>query len=302
MKLSTSVRAALVFAALAVPASALASPTESNACKITVQVQQSATISPYDALLAADYIAPMQIVLTNDGNKDCDGTLSFSADGANRSLVGPSGGTLAYLIVAESSANTILYDPVSNTGSSIAVHVPTGGSTTVRPQLRVAGGQRAVSGTYQATLTVNFNKNNGIGDVITTSAPLAAEVVASVQANFVGAGAGDGSTATLTLGELSTNLTRSIGLQIRGNSDVDVTVSSENHGALARTGGGGSVRYHMGIGATTLDLTHDATLAMNLGDDSLHGIQQNVTVTIGDISQAPAGEYLDTVTFHISGR
>ena len=271
-----------------------------GACgSLSVRLLSNATISQYDALIAADYLSPMQIELRNDGDEACSGSIRFDASRSSRFLTGTQGGRLNYLIVGESSGNDIILDPESGSGRAIGFTVARRSSLILRPQLRVNGGQPGRSGRYEAVIDAVLD---GSDDGDRTSVVLAVEVVASVQANFVGTDAGSGSVATMNLGELFTGQERSIGIQIRANANVDLTISSENRGRLNRDGGGGAVPYDLTFGGQRIDLEQEDSIRVRLGEDSVRGLRRQVTVKVGDTSRQRAGTYRDIVTFRISGR
>jgi len=271
-------------------------------CSLSMHLLGNATISQYDALIAADYLAPMQIELRNDGGASCSGSIRFDASRSSRYLTGPRGGRLSYLIVGESNGNDIVYDPRSDSGRAIGFTVARRSSVILRPQLRVNGGQPGRSGRYDALIDVVLDAAHGEDDNDRTSVTLAVNVVPSVQANFVGTDAGGGSVATMNLGELFTGQERGIGIQIRANANVDLTISSENRGKLKRDGGGGAVPYDLTFGGQRIDLEQDESVRVRLGEDSIRGLRREVTVKVGDTSQQRAGAYRDVVTFRISGR
>lgn len=300
MTYSRSPRIALVVAAVlaAVPAQA-----RDNDCRPTISTLNGATIASYDALANSDFVAPMQIVVRNNGTDPCTGVVNFNARRSDDKLKGPRAFAFDYLIVGESNANDIIYDPMADRGRAIPVNIPAGGSVTLRPQLRVNGGQTGQSGRYEAVIEAKFReiRDREVGAIETTVA-LAASVVPSVQANFAGLDGGSPTLATLALGELSTGLERSIGLQLRSNTDVDVTVTSMNRGTLVRKGGGGEIPYDITIGNRAINLRQIDEIKLQLGDDSTRLKTRQINVKIGDTARSRAGTYDDTITFRVSAR
>jgi hypothetical protein len=292
----------IVSSAVMVCAAALFTQSALAACTVSVSSIGAATIQSYDALVGGSFVAPIAIRVSNSGNSACTGMISFDASRNNDRLRGPRSETMAYLIVAEDSASRTLYDPLGGQSVSIPVMIPAGGGVELRPQLFVDGGQRGRSGRYDAIIDVSYRNATGQGRAVTSAVTVAADVVPSVQANFVGLDGGGGSSATLALGELSTGLRRSIGLQLRANTDVDVSISSENRGRLKQGGGDGTVPYDLEIGGAQVNLRQIDAVSLALGPDSVRGSTQAMEVQIGNINRAPAGVYRDTVTFRISGR
>lgn len=307
MTVSRSTHFALPLAALLVSMPAKAHDHDDK-CRATIATLNGASIATYDALANGDYVAPMQIVVRNTGDQPCAGAVFFSARRSDDKLKGPRQFTFDYLVVGESNANQIVYDPIADDADPIPVIIPARGSVTLRPQLRVAGGQPGESGRYTATIEARFKEagdDHRGGPGPETSVTLTANAVPSVQANFSGLDGGSPTTATLALGELSKGLERDIGLQLRSNADVDVTVDSTNDGALVRVGGADRISYRLAVGRKPVNLHKIDEIKLDLidpGDDSVRLKTRRITITVGDTANARAGTYNDTVTFRISAR
>lgn len=279
--------------AFAAPGVALADVGQTD-CTLNIQQLGEAHIASYNALMGGEYIEPIRLRLNNPGATDCVGTLRFrNMLGAAR-LKRPGGGALAYTIVDEQSRSVVLFDPATSTINAIGVSVPAHRSVEIQPRLVVGGSQPGHSGNYSASLQVDFRPAGSLLDQAGTVS-LSAQVVPSAQANFVGYG----KNATLDLGELSPGKTGAIDLQIRASTDVDVEISSEQHGALVH--GTTHIPYLMSVGGAPVDLSAKRTMAVAL-PDPIKGRTTPVAVTVGDFADAPVGRYSDIITFRISAR
>ncbi len=270
-------------------------------CALTLSSGSTAAIANYDALAGGTFVAPIAIRATNSGTSACTGTIGFDARRNNDRLRGPQNETMAFQIAAEDSVSRTIFDPLTPQNAGLRVMVAAGGAIELRPQLVVEGAQRGVSGRYDAQIDVLYRDDRAPQRAVTSALTVAANVVPSVQANFVGLDGGADSSATLALGELSTGLKRSIGLQLRANADVDVTVTSQNRGRLVRDGGGGDIRYDLAIGGGQVNLQQIDQVKLRLAD-SVRGNTQQMQIEVGNIDRAVAGTYRDTVTFRISAR
>jgi hypothetical protein len=292
---------AFAAALVALSAPAAANNNNNNQCSLTIS-PSGAVIANYDALLGGAFTAPITLRITNNGGAACSGSIRFEVKPNSQRLRGPNNERLSYLIVQQNNPSITLFDPLTGQNAGLPVTVGPGATIELRPELFVDGGQRGQSGRYEADVDATYRNGQGQPRPVTATVAVAADVVPSVQANFVGLDGGTGSSATLRLGELSTGLKRTIGFQLRANTDVDITVSSENRGRLKRQGGSELIRYDLEISGGQVNLNQDDLVKLRLGPDSVRGSTQPMEVEVGSIAGAPAGRYRDTVIFRISGR
>lgn len=136
---------------------------------------------------------------------------------------------------------------------------------------------------------------------------LAANIPVRAQVNLAGTSAGfsNGVTnARVDFGRLKSFDSRMINLQVRGNSDLDITMTSENAGYLinSQTSNSAKLPYSITMDGIQSDLVKPLILSRRPAR-SLNGSSFPVTITIGvvDIS-LPEGRYQDMITIDVNPR
>ncbi len=287
--------AMIALAATAMFASGPAYAAQPAGCDLIVQELGEAKINGYDALLGGDYLEPIRLRLRNRGNVVCNGILKIDRTGSFDRLSGPQSNYMDYVIVDPTNIGHVILDPISQQSQGIPVTINANSSIDVNPRLMVRGGQPGRQGRYYATLRARVDLGSGENRA-ESQFNVSAQVQSRVQANFVG-----GRNATLDLGELSPSVTRSIQMQVRSSADIDVTVTSENEGALLQNGGSGNIPYSMTVDGRSIDLDNGSSFNVQI-QNSIRGQSLPVVVTVGQFSNAPVGAYGDVVTFRISAR
>lgn len=287
------VTAATVAIFVASPASARPDRPD---CTIDVQELGEAKINRYNALEGGDYLESIRLRLRNKGDEACTGLIRISRISGTPELVGPQGGKLTYTIVDQADFGRVIYDPRTNNGNAVIVSVPANSTTEISPRLFVAGSQAGRSGRYAATLEATFIPAGEIVGIASARFNVSAQVMASVQANFVGST--NPQNARLELGELVPNKNGSIGLQIRSSSEYQISFRSENKGVLAGPGSA-EIPYTMSYAGQLIDLTTRDRKEFS-PPDPVRPSTNLIDVTIGQFSGARAGNYSDEVTITIS--
>jgi len=170
----------------------------------------------------------------NNGTEDCVGELSFEGIEGDGRLRGPQNTTLNYLILDERDFNHVLFDSQTNSRNSIFVNIRPNKHQEIKPKFSVIRGQSAASGLYRTRVEATFSDSQNMDIRRQASLNLSSIVEPTVQANFVGVSNNGNGSALMSLGELEPNMQRSIGLQLRSNTLVEVEVSSKNQGKLTR--------------------------------------------------------------------
>jgi hypothetical protein len=286
--------AAMALLAVVLTAAAEAAPRP-RACDLVIQELGEAKINGYDALSGGDYLEPIRLRLRNRGDETCGGVLRISRTASFDQLDGPQGNYMNYSIVDPTNIGSVLLDPVTQQGQALPISVAAGATVEIRPRLLVPGGQSGRQGRYYATLLAKVDQGANVPSV-ETEFNVSAQVQSRVQANFVG-----GRNAQLDLGELSPALSRSINMQVRATADIDIEISSEHQGNLKHEQGSALIPYSMTVANRAIDLSDTSSFNMPLAN-GIRGQNLPVTVTVGQFSNAPVGEYGDVVTFTISAR
>jgi len=272
-------------------------------CDLNISAAGDTVLQDYNSLDRDVPSERIRLFLYNAGSASCHGFLRFDGSGTDQRLVNTSGQALQYWIAAEHDFGQILFDGRSNLTRKILVALKPGIQTEISPNFIVRPGQRGRSGTYQSEIDVLFSYDDFSQPDHSLPITLTVNVIPSVQANFVGgASQANGKNYTLDMGEISPGMARSLGLQLRANTTVDVEMSSENSGYLVHDENPQSkIGYSIQLGSHRVDLSRNEnmTLPSNLSPD---GITNPVKVKINNFTRAEAGTYSDTVLVRISAR
>jgi hypothetical protein len=292
---------ALTFVAVASPA---------VACDPVVVVPAETRIDNYNSLTGGFYTEPLEIEVTNNNEPSegsaCVGRIQFSNTGTNTQLTGPTGDRLNFLIVDADNVSNVIFNPLNPVQSGISINVPPGKSRRVKAKLYVVGGQSAASGSYTNSITAQFvgRPNGPPGESSSpVSVALAASVLAVLQANFVGTDtlSGNGRNGGINLGEILPGMRRDLGMQLRSNAPVDVTVSSTNNGRLKRSATDQGIGYLILLNGNSLDLASANDLELPTAITP-GGRTNPLSIQISNFVNAPAGDYGDVITFRITAR
>tara|TARA_R110000772_G_scaffold52955_6_gene121281 strand:+ start:91 stop:996 length:906 start_codon:yes stop_codon:yes gene_type:complete len=295
-----------ILIAPAILAIALTPASASAMCKLSIQTLGETRVEDYNALSRSPNLEPIRLKITNDGREDCIGSIVFQRVDGDGRLTGPRNASLDYWIVDAQGLNKVLFDPTTSRQNALPIRVRANKSEIISPRLFIQRGQAGISGSYHATIEALFReRNNPTGDIRTT-VRLAARVTPGVQANFTGvsrSAEGRNAASLVRLGEIEPGMQRSLGLQVRANTDVDVEVSSQNKGRLVRRSGrdGGSIGYKLDIGGSTVDLGGVSAHVLP-ASVRLQGQTSRIGIQVDNFENAPAGEYRDTILFRISAR
>lgn len=272
-------------------------------CELAILEVSQRTHNKYDPLSRYDYLQTVELKIRNVGSKSCSGTLSFDMGAGSGKLEGGSGDSLGFLLVDEHNLSKILFNPKRQSQGQLSINLESGRSEHFNPRLYISRAQGATSGQYVSQIDAIFEEH-GKHNQKRIAFHFGTHVRASVQANFVGVDrvGNNGKHGVVKLGELSSGLRRSLGLQLRSNSDVDVSISSENLGELAHksmpeTG----IAYSLRVGGHDIDLSgkDEATLPTDL---SRNGLTNSIEVELEDFGNVPAGRYGDIINVRVAAR
>ncbi len=106
--------------------------------------------------------------------------------------------------------------------------------------------------------------------------------------------------AVIDFGELQTGEEQQVFIQVRGNTDANITVSSENNGKmLNKENPKLYVDYTVDVDGQVSDLEAPLVLARTLAKD-LQGSAYPMKVTIGNVSKSFSGIYQDIISVDVS--
>lgn len=163
-------------------------------------------------------------------------------------------------------------------------------------------GQLVPKGTYDDRVTVSvYELRNGtpVGPIAQRQGRVKAKVREVVSASVTVNGvtrALSGSSGVLDMGELSRSGGGSFDLNVSGNSDYHLSLSSENDGRLISAQNRTGIGYTVSVAGRTLSLSRGTSL--DLGGDGRYRID----IQVDDVSRALAGSYSDNLILTISAR
>jgi len=272
-------------------------------CELAISEVTQRTRHKYDPLSHYDYLQPVELKIRNVGSKRCSGSIGFETSTGSGALKGPSGESLNYILVGEHNLNRILFNPQRQSQTRLSINLKAGRSVQFNPRLYIPRGQSATSGQYESQIDAVYQGRN---DNFQKRIPFhfGVHVRASIQANFVGVDRlrNNGRYGAIKLGELNPGLRRTFGLQLRSNSQVDVSISSENHGELAhRSMANVAIGYNLRIAGHDIDLSNKDEIILP-ADLSQNGLTNSIDVELDDYGNAPAGRYSDIIHVRVSAR
>lgn len=270
------------------------------ACDIEIQSRGDAYINNYQAdnRRNANEVLPLRLV--NNGKKACTGRLFFRKQGVTGHLRGGSQDVLDYWVAENSQASSVIFDPNTDHSAGLSVRIPAGGSRSIDPRFILERGQDAEAGLYSANLDVVFQSQDDPSK--TQSQPLGfqVDVDSSAQANFKGMSRGRGRHYTLDMGELTPKLRKQLGLQIRANTHVSVSIESDNRGQMKHeTQADGEIAYDMKFRGQTVDLSGRTHVRIP-ARQARRGTTSNIDIQLEDFKKAPAGDYSDVIVIRVT--
>lgn len=261
----------------------------------------------YDATEQRARRVPISLKIINSGDSDCRGFIEFRAVDGQPQLSNLRGAKLDYMILSAGNSNQQFFDSKTNSSVPHMTLIPVDGSIDFNSALVVVPNQAARSGAYFADIEAVFVLDRGGPLKAAAQLQLSVSVAPSVQANFVGVsrGANQNSASLLALGEIAPRMEHSLGLQLRANSDVDISIMSHNSGQLALQTESVDVRngidYRLSINGNPVALQANGFSTI-VGAIDPNGLTIPIKLQVEDFKNAPAGDYADTIFFRISGK
>jgi len=257
----------------------------------------------YDSLTRYDYLEPLDIRLTHRGRGRCVGILNFERGTSNGILSGAGGGQLSFLLLDSYSTSSVLFDPQTGQTNGLSVSLKSGESVRLKPYFYIQRRQSGQSGEYSAPIDMLFSGRRP-SETRRQALTLKTKVKASVQANFTGVRRlpGKSGASLLNFGYMKPGQTERLGLQLRSNSDVDVTLSSRYNGAMKNLNYEGEfLNYDIIVSGNKINLSSQDTLTLGTSV-SRNGLTMPIEVTLDNFDKAAAGYYFDVIELRVSAR
>ena len=224
-----------------------------------------------------------------------------SGDAGNRSMTGPAGSPLRYILRNVDGEITDGSVPGSIPGNS--------GPVTVPFEMAVPAGQVVPAGSYQDTVTLTLLESTG-GLVeervipVTVSMP---QVVALSVVDPGGAFDPSGDSASLDFGVLvpGSQPQGTLDLVVRTNSNYAVRIQSMHFGVLAMTSlsDGSAIPYVLEIDGVPRDLSGGtAEVAQGFGPTTEAGDRYQLHFAVGPVGPVTSGDYEDNLTVIVTAQ
>ena len=184
-------------------------------------------------------------------------------------------------------------------------------SPTPTPQIialsfKITAGQYVDENSFSADLSVNLLDGATLTSLSDERTLSASSIIAPrAQTNFAGVGAGyqnGTSFALVDFGELKTGISRTVNFQVRGNTDVNIEISSENGGKMVEQGSAGQnpIPYQVSVDGVSIDLSSPQNL-LRQPMKSLSGSSYPLEITIGNPENGFfSGLYRDVITIDVT--
>ena len=281
----------------------LALNSNGGTCDIAIQDYSQYGQQRYDSLSRYDYVEPLELRLTHNGQGRCRGVLNFDIGVNTGQLTGANGDALNFLLLDGYSSNSVLFNPQTGQTNGLMVDLQAGQSVRLKPYFYIKRRQAGHSGTYTAPIDMVFTGQTP-AETRRQTLDLSAHVKASVQANFTGVARlpGVAGLSLLNLGEIAPGQVQRLGLQLRANSDVDVAFSSRHNGTMKNIQYDGEfLGYDMTIAGQPIDLSHQDAIVLGTAV-SRNGVTAPVEITVENYDSAAAGVYFDIIEVRVSAR
>lgn len=223
-------------------------------------------------------------------------------DNGNRVMT-RAGSALDYDLFKDASLSTPVSGPDGSPSGWMTASIGTNGLVDMEVFSVIPPGQLAGSGRHMDRVRVEvYLLEDGLPGrrLATRQIQVRADVVESVQTVVTIDGSErpltGGVVGTLDFGDMQSGSTRAFQLDVRGNTDYQVTLESENQGRLL--GSAGSIPYSLSVDGQRLGLGGPATLSYTNARARSH----SVVVSVGDIGRALAGTYQDNLCLTVTAR
>lgn len=259
----------------------------------------------YDPVSPAPQIVSASLILTNSGSADCIVTIT-TTETTGFELRNVANHIPLSVFKIRSNGSQIFQSSSTAATNGLAVTVPAGGSVPVALEFTPAAGiyaPWAAGRDYTKPVAIRVVANDGATTTVFDNILTAAySVPKRADFNFAGTdsdfGSSGGKTYDVNFGTLATGAVRTLYFQLRGNTPVWISFDSTANGVLRHenTQVTTTIPYSVLFGTTALDL---AVVDQRSSTAVAAGSNTPIVITIGNIANAIAGNYSDTITVNV---
>ncbi len=183
--------------------------------------------------------------------------------------------------------------------------VPSSAPQIIELEFKIPAGQYADAALFESDLVFTLEDATSSMALSEDFLRASTNIPARAQTNFAGANAGylnGTSFALVDFGEIEVGARRNINFQVRGNTNVLIEVSSENHGTMVNTAMPSQhpIPYRIVADGEALDLSAPQSL-MRRPERSLAGSSYPMEVIIGKPDEGLfSGQYRDIITIDVT--
>jgi hypothetical protein len=254
--------------------------------------------NPYSPVDVAD---SFRLSIANVGNDACYFGLLFRPRIAAPKL----GNTLSFEVKSTTGTSLLtmapaVFAPLARLGSRLSPSA----TAAIEFQIVVPRGQFAAPGSYDTTIDLELYAAGYGGWFYGQSLHTAPLTITYRVAEELSVSLRGGALATtLAFGGLERGAQRSVNIDVRGNRQYQLRVTSQNSGRLLLTppipGKDWAVPYSLALGGQTVTLSSSAYLAIRPPTLPNSDASYTATVTIGDVAGKRAGRYQDVITVEV---
>ncbi len=283
---------------------------DADECSARLERPPQVTAVFADPLSLPTAVEPFTLRLRDVSDSRCAFRISFE-DESGRDGLRRQGGRarLDYRIALDAAGSTIIFDS-EQPNSAFHATGPFGLDGRVTLYLIVDLGSRGREGLYRETIRAKVLAGGERRPVDEADIQFAARVPSHVQAFLSGTPSADGGYALLDLQELTTGETAQAMLRVFATGDFSVSFESEHEGRLAHEDDEDAyVPYEFSADGETVNLnaalqqrSRGGTSHGNGHDEDRRSVEIPLSVRIGDVTRAPAGEYRDRITITVTAQ
>jgi hypothetical protein len=271
-------------------------------CRGRISAGTSVTgLTDYNPYSPIEILDAFRLTIANVGSDKCRYAVLFRSRSAQPKL----GNTLSFAAVTATGAN-LLTTASASSAPTLFLDAPLSpdATGTIEYQIQIPRGQFAAPGLYDETVDLELYAV-GYGDRIygrpLHNVPLmiSYKVRAVLAVNL----RGGGFAATMSFGSLEPGEQRGVSIDVRGNSQYHLRVTSQNGGKLLLTPGfpgpEWAIPYTFAINGNAIGVP--ATLPSQSATRPESDAAYDLLVTVGEVGAKRAGNYQDLITVEVIG-